>query len=245
MTNPAHFSSRVVQPTATHRLRNPLPGKIWRVIHACEFARDMLPVVEAQIAVNMRPFIVTPQGAGRAELYLSGRQLEQPRGLSLLRSWQDVRNWRKSIVECDPEDSADLVHAHSFAAGMAAVRNVSCVVYDLCACIEHLAMAARQAEPGSWMARSFRVAEQFVISRAAAVIVHSALMRQAALARGAWPENVFLIPRPIPLPAADQTGYQLALGRKYAEAYRHAASRRKFTGTGQGLACLRPAANWG
>ncbi|HXA84050.1 MAG TPA: hypothetical protein VNZ47_03175, partial [Candidatus Dormibacteraeota bacterium] len=39
-------------------------GKVWRVIHACEYARDVLPVVEGQLAVGMRPFIVTPQGAG-------------------------------------------------------------------------------------------------------------------------------------------------------------------------------------
>ncbi|HEY2394306.1 MAG TPA: hypothetical protein VGK22_24260, partial [Candidatus Angelobacter sp.] len=36
--------------------------KVWRVIHACEYARDVLPVVEGQVAVGMRPYIVTPQG---------------------------------------------------------------------------------------------------------------------------------------------------------------------------------------
>ena len=60
-------------------------AKVWRVIHACEYARDVLPVVEGQVAVGMRPFIVTPQGAGSAELYLSGGNQEQPRALSLLR----------------------------------------------------------------------------------------------------------------------------------------------------------------
>jgi glycosyltransferase involved in cell wall biosynthesis len=172
-------------------------AKVWRVIHACEYARDVLPVVEGQVAVGMRPFIVTPQGAGTAELYLSGGNQDQPRSLSLLRSWQDVRNWRKSLLDCAPETTSDLVHAHCFAAGMAAVRNCSCVVYDLNACIEELAISARLCEPGSWMGRSFRVAEQFVLSRAAAVIVHSLGLKEAALERGAPPDSVFLVPEPI------------------------------------------------
>ncbi|HEV7672980.1 MAG TPA: glycosyltransferase [Candidatus Angelobacter sp.] len=172
-------------------------AKVWRVIHACEYARDVLPVVEGQVAVGMRPFIVTPQGAGTAELYLSGGNQDQPRSLSLLRSWQDVRNWRKSLLDCAPETTSDLVHAHCFAAGMAAVRSCSCVVYDLGACIEEMALSAGLCESGSWMGRSFRVAEQFVLSRAAAVIVHSRGLKEAALERGAPREAVFLVPEPI------------------------------------------------
>jgi len=172
-------------------------AKVWRVIHACEYARDVLPVVEGQLAVGMRPFIVTPQGAGAAELYLSGGNHDQPRSLSLLRSWQDVRNWRKSLLDCAPETSSDLVHAHCFAAGMAAVRSCSCVVYDLGACIEEMAISAGLCEPGSWMGRSFRVAEQFILSRAAAIIVHSLGLKEAALERGAPPDAIFLVPEPI------------------------------------------------
>src|SRR6476469_9786861 len=175
----------------------PGKAKVWRVIHACEYARDVLPVVEGQVAVGMRPFIVTPQGAGAAELYLSGRNQDQPRSLSLLRSWQDVRNWRKSLLDCSPETTSDLVHAHCFAAGMAAVRSCSCVVYDLSACIEEMAISAGLCESGSWMGRSFRVAEQFVLSRAAAVIVHSLGLKEAALERGAPPDAVFLVPEPM------------------------------------------------
>jgi glycosyltransferase involved in cell wall biosynthesis len=169
----------------------------WRVIHACEYARDVLPVVEGQVAAGMRPYIVTPQGAGSAELYLSGGNHDQPRTLSLLRSWQDVRNWRKSLLDCAPEATSDLVHAHCFAAGMAAVRSCSCVVYDLGACIEDLAISAALCERGSWMARSFRVAEQFVLSRASAVVVHSQGLKEAALERGAPAENIFMVPQPI------------------------------------------------
>jgi glycosyltransferase involved in cell wall biosynthesis len=173
------------------------PQTSWRVIHACEYARDVLPVVEGQVAAGMRPYIVTPQGAGSAELYLARPGQEQARSFSLLRSWQDVRNWRKSILECDPEHSADLVHAHAFAAGMAAVRCCGCVVYDLTGCIEELAIAADLCEPGSWMGRSFRVAEQFILSRASAVVVHSNGMKEAALERGADPDSIFVIPEPL------------------------------------------------
>jgi hypothetical protein len=185
------------QSDATDTLPRFTKAKVWRVIHACEYARDVLPVVEGQVAVGMRPFIVTPQGAGTAELYLSGGNQEQPRSLSLLRSWQDVRNWRKSLLDCAPETTSDMVHAHCFAAGMAAVRSCSCVVYDLGACIEEMAISAGLCESGSWMGRSFRVAEQFILSRAAAVIVHSLGLKEAALERGAPPDAIFLVPDPI------------------------------------------------
>jgi Glycosyl transferase 4-like domain len=169
----------------------------WRVLHACEFARDVLPVAEGQVAVGMFPYIVTPHGAGAAELYLSGKDPGPARPLSLLRSWQDVRNWRKAILDCAPETTADLVHAHSFASGMAAVRCCACVVYDLQDCIDELALDSGQCNPGSWIGRSFRAAEQFVLSRAATVIVHSLGMKDAALERGAPPESVFLVPDPL------------------------------------------------
>jgi glycosyltransferase involved in cell wall biosynthesis len=168
------------------------------VIHACEHFRDVLSVVEGQVAVGMRPYIVTPQGAGKAELYLSGKESGQPPSLSLVRSWQDVRNWRKSLLDCAPESSADLVHAHSFAAGMAAVRGCDCVVYDLRDCIDELALSMGQCEPASWLGRSFRAAEQFILSRAAAVIVHSLGMKEAAEERGATATNIYLIPDPLP-----------------------------------------------
>lgn len=201
------MSSGGIHPSRNQQQPLPIQGSLgdgtrpraWRVIHACEYARNVLPVVDGQVAAGMRPYIVTPQGAGSAELYLSGRRQEQPRSLSLLRSWQDVRNWRKSILDSDPESSADIVHTHCFAAGMAAVRNIGGVVYDLAACIEELAISAGQCEPGSWMGRSFRVAEQFILSRAAAVVVHSAGMKEAAIERGAPPESIFLIPDPLPI----------------------------------------------
>jgi len=176
--------------------------RAWRVIHACEFARDVLPVVEGQVTAGMKPYIVTPQGAGSAEVYLSRNDLEHARPLSLLRAWQDVRNWRKSLLECDPETTADIIHTHSFAAGMAGVRNFSCVVYDLNGCVEEIAVSAGLCERGSWMARSFRVAEQFVLARAEAVIVHSLGMKAAVEERGAPPQSIFVIPEPLEIEEA-------------------------------------------
>src|SRR5258707_13548725 len=77
-------------------------AKVWRVLHACEYARDVLPVVEGQVAAGMRPYIVTPQGGGTAGLYLAGKNQEQPRAGSLLRSWQDGGHWRKSLLDWAP-----------------------------------------------------------------------------------------------------------------------------------------------
>src|SRR5579872_1557209 len=169
----------------------------WRVLHAAEYARDVLPVVEGQATAGMRPFLVTPLGACTPEMYLARQDSGQRRALSLLRLWQDVRGWRKALVEYDPENSADIVHCHSFASGMAAARSFSCVAYDPAGCIEELAVAAGQCEPGSWIGRSFRTAEQFILSRAEAVIVHSHGMREAMLERGAAPEDIFVIPEPM------------------------------------------------
>ena len=156
----------------------------------CLWLKDKLPWACGHLLLRRK-------ARASAEVYLSGGNQEQPRSLSLLRSWQDVRNWRKSLLDCAPETTSDLVHAHCFAAGMAAVRNCSCVVYDLGACIEEMAISAGLCESGSWMGRSFRVAEQFVLSRAAAVIVHSRGLKEAALERGAPPDAVFLVPEPI------------------------------------------------
>src|ERR1700732_5307000 len=100
MTSSFSVAQQRGQSDGTGTLPRAGRAKVWRVIHACEYARDVLPVVEGQVAVGMRPFIVTPQGAGAAELYLAGRNQDPPRSLSLLRSWQDVRNWRKSLLDC-------------------------------------------------------------------------------------------------------------------------------------------------
>jgi hypothetical protein len=138
-------------------------------------------------------------------------------------------------LEADPDQSAEIVHAHSFASGMAAVRNFGAVVYDLNGCVEELAMAAGQCEAGSWLARSFRVAEQFILARAAAIITHSSVMRDAVLDRGAPKENVFVVLLPEEWSsvsenfAKDGTGHTLA--RRYDSIYQHAFTNRKKSPT--------------
>jgi Glycosyl transferase 4-like domain len=196
---------------------SPRAATSWRVIHACARARDVLPVVEGQVAVGMRPYVVTPQGAGNAEMFLDGAVRGEPQPISLLRCWQDVRKWRKSLLECEPECWADVVHAHSFAAGMAAVRNCECVVYDLRDCIEELAVAAGQCEPASWIGRSFRAAEEFVLVRAGAVIVHSLSMKKAAEEQGTPPENIHLIPDPLPPYDEDEPATNVSLPPELAD----------------------------
>jgi glycosyltransferase involved in cell wall biosynthesis len=211
MRHPASTKAALTPPEVFRRRRAELspqnsctikPGK-WRVIHACEYARNIIPMIEGQVAAGMRPYIVTPQDSGAAEFYLGNGDLQQPHKISLLRAWQDVRHWRKSLLECDPENTSDLVHTHSFASGMAGVRNLPCVVYDLNACIEEYACFAGLCERGSWMGRSFRVAEQFVLARAQAVVVHSSAMKSAVEERGAAPDNIFVIPDPLQMDYED------------------------------------------
>src|SRR3954463_3341631 len=105
------------------------------VVHACSQVRDILPLVDVQVSAGMKPFLVTPLGSGTPDLYLR-RTEENAKPTSLLSAWNDVRQWRRSLLEADPDQTAEIVHAHSFAAGMAGVRNFSAVVYDMNGCVE-------------------------------------------------------------------------------------------------------------
>ena len=168
----------------------------WNVIHACELARDVLPLVEGQLAVGMRPSLLTPNTAGAARLFKTGRQ-EEARSISLLQTWGHVREWKNLMHESAAETSSELLHAHSFSAGMAAVRVSSSVVYQFKQSIETMAAAAGNCDENSWLGRSFRVAEQFVLSRAAAVVVNNHTQRLTCLDRGLNAGNLFLIPEPV------------------------------------------------
>src|SRR3954464_2458906 len=202
----------------------------WSVVHACTQARDILPLLDVQVSAGMRPYLVTPHGSGTPDLYLRADE-ENSRPASLLTAWNDVRQWRRSLLEADPDQSAEIVHAHSFASGMAAVRNFGAVVYDLNGCVEELAMAAGQCEAGSWLARSFRVAEQFILARATAIVTHSSVMRDAVLDRGAPPENVFVVLLPDDWSGASEDfakdGAGRTLARRYDVIYQHAFTNRK------------------
>ena len=69
----------------------------WKVIHACEQVRDVLTVVEAQLAVGMRPFLLTPTGFGSGLSYLRRPIREKPQPVSLLQAWNAVRNWKRLL----------------------------------------------------------------------------------------------------------------------------------------------------
>jgi glycosyltransferase involved in cell wall biosynthesis len=145
----------------------------------------------------MRPYLLTPGGYGSARNFLENKSREATAPVSLLQTWNHVREWRKLLNESAVETSCEIVHAHSFAAGMAAVRASSSVVYELRAPVEERAISAGNCAENSWLARSFRVAEHFVLTRAAAVVVNNHRERLACLQRGISPENLFLIPEPV------------------------------------------------
>ena len=210
----------------------PTAIRAWQVLHACEQVRDLLPVIEGQLAVGMRPYLATPRGAGAAALFL--RQVPQPvQTASLLTAWSDVRRWRSSIVDSVP--GMEVVHAHLFSAGMAAVRNCPAVVYDVTEFVEQIAIASGQCSAGSWLARSFRVAEQFVLARASAVVVHDTKGRDGAIERGVLRENLFVIFRPAEYTRPEN------VGRQYDRVYQHAYKRRsRSPGPSQTAPSLTP-----
>jgi glycosyltransferase involved in cell wall biosynthesis len=186
-----HAATRVHSRTSAKR--HP-----WSVVHACELAREVLPLVEGQLAAGMRPSLLTPGGFGLASSFVDNSKRTEATQISLLRMWNHVRDWRKLLNNSAAETSSEIIHAHSFAAGMAAVRASSGVVYQFKQPIEKLATPpSGNQDENSWLVRSFRVAEQFILTRAAAVVVHNHRQRVACLERGVAAGSVFLIPEPI------------------------------------------------
>jgi glycosyltransferase involved in cell wall biosynthesis len=158
----------------------------WRILHACELATDAVWLTEAQLAVGMNPRVLA------REFWNGGSDSEKP---SLMTAWHAVRDWRHALNEAEALTSVQIVHAHSFAAGMAGVRGSLPAVYDYQQTLEELASA--ESGVGPWVLRSFRVAEQFALSRAGAIVTHSEAMRILARDRGAAAENLFVIPEPL------------------------------------------------
>jgi glycosyltransferase involved in cell wall biosynthesis len=198
----ASLPREAVSPPASEPPR-PAYKRAWRVLHACDRVSPVLLLVEGQLAAGMRPALVTLSGYGPAA---AAREIpERAVPPSLMSAWNDVRSWRKSLLDSGAESQVEIVHAHAFAPGMAAVRSCPIVVYEVHDFIEENAVALRQCEERSWLARSFRVAEQFVVSRAAAVVVHSSRHRAGCAERGAADDSVFLIPEPVDLdmPSSD------------------------------------------
>jgi glycosyltransferase involved in cell wall biosynthesis len=175
--------------------------RAWRVVHACDSIHQVLPVVEAQAAAGIKPYVLTSQGECLDQSGFRARQMEGSKPVSLLKAWSEVRNWRRNFLNSEveagvPATDADLVHAHCFSAGMAAVRNSRAAVYSLYDFIENLPHGHGQKDH-SWLVRSFAVAEQFVLTRAGAVVVHRRGLWEELLRRGCAAENVFLIPEPL------------------------------------------------
>ncbi|HZW50648.1 MAG TPA: glycosyltransferase, partial [Rudaea sp.] len=154
----------------------------WKVLHAGSAPHDLQLLTEAQAKLGMRPSFALSLAVGSTS---------RP---GLLGSWNEVKTWRTQLA-ASGAGAADVVHAHEFAAGMAALRAGYPLVYAFRAPLEDWREGGFQA--GAWLRRSMRVAEQFLLTRAGAVVVHSHAMWNRAVGRGVATENLFLIPDPI------------------------------------------------
>ena len=162
--------------------------RAWRVLHACEEAAPVSSLAEGQLCVGMRPQVLA------REFWKDPATSSSP---SLMNAWHAVRDWRHALNEAESLTSVQIVHAHSFAAAMAAVRGSLPSVYDYRQTLEEVTAGESGAHAGPWMLRSFRVAEQFALSRAGAVVAHSEGMKTIACDGGAAPENVFVVADPL------------------------------------------------
>jgi len=216
--------------------------RAWEVVHACDFARDIADVVEAQISAGMRPYLLTVGADVTAKK-------------SLLQTWQDVRRWKKAFDESGAHTTPQLIHAHSFSSGMAAARMGACLVYDLRQPIEERLATTSANPPGTWLSSSYRTAEQFVLSKAAAVVVHSPALREDCIARGVSPQSVFVIPDLFAGSVADSTAEVISeserahireanspqrIAEKYDEVYRYAYERKRKGGSADSSGSLIP-----
>lgn len=165
------------------------------VLHAASDVHAIGDLIECQISYGMRPYVLTEHSDGMAAIWSRDIESAPMQPKSLLNSWSEVRQWRKAF------DSAgtgfDVAHVHCFPAGMTCARTGESFVYDLRAFVEQLATPSDLSYEHSWMGRSFRVAEHFVLTRAAAVVVHAPLLKDAVVERGVKPEVVHVIPDPV------------------------------------------------
>src|SRR5579872_6585841 len=93
-----HHSSPAGNDHATvSNAQKALKCRPWNVVHACEWAREVLPLLEGQLTVGMRPSLLTPAGYGLASnLGDASRRTEFPQ-ISLLQVWSHVREWRRLL----------------------------------------------------------------------------------------------------------------------------------------------------
>lgn len=154
--------------------------KPWRVLHACEKSSIVRALIDAESSVGMNPQVLSREFWNH-----------QTQNVSLLTTWNDVRDWRRALNDVEAGNSFQIVHAHSFASAMAGVRGTLPLVYDFSCTLDEV--SPEQPHPGPWLLRSFRVAEQFALSRAGAVVTHSKAMAKIAHQRGAAKLNIFRI----------------------------------------------------
>ncbi len=160
--------------------------KPWRVLHACESVADAVTLAEAQSTVGMIPQLLSRE-------YWNPSAAKQ---LSLMNAWHDVRDWRHALNETEALTSVQVVHAHSFASAMAGVRGTLPLVYDFNETLGDVAAHQSNGTTGPWLLRSFRVAEQFALTRAGAVVAHTQAMANIAHDRGATNESTFVVAQP-------------------------------------------------
>ena len=102
------------EPSATKPSRTSPKRYPWKVVHATELAREVLPLVEGQLAAGMRPFLLTPSGFGTPSTFQENNKREGTPPVSLLETWNHVREWRKLLNDSAAETSAEIIHTHSF-----------------------------------------------------------------------------------------------------------------------------------
>lgn len=185
-----------VEMTATQ------PGR-WKITHACEDVVAVLALAEAQAEIGMRPAVLTPNG-----WLTPGESVVPAPPVSLVHAWRKVRHWRSVFAREAVGQPGEILHAHSFSAAMAGIRAGLAVVYDVDEPIGELT-----PKPGPWLQRSLGVAENFALSRACAVVVHSQQMWNWAIERGVRAADLFLVPEPVRIPAILPEGEQWLTAR--------------------------------
>lgn len=177
----ARAKQRAAAPPAGPELAGRRALRRWKVLHACAAAAPVALLMEAQLDAGMAPSLLAAEAGA-----LAGRR-------GLLNAWSDVKHWKTQLAA--KAAGVDLVHAHEFACGMAALRAGIPVAYDFGAPVED--SQGGRFVAGAWLRRSMRAAEQFLLARAGAVVVHSHSMWDRAVERGVGVEDLFLVPEPV------------------------------------------------
>ncbi len=187
-----------------------------RVLHLTDSPGQIAAILDAQNRSGIAATVATLRGLG-SQTAVSVGDLEP---LSWRTAWGQVPRWREVLLEVQEQAPSQILHAHTFTAGMAAVRNFDCVVYQLGDTIDNTLERTALGDNTSWLRRSFHVAEDFILTRAAAVVVSSTGLREELQERGVAEENLFVMN-----PATAAKSETSGLVEQYAMVYRHARRR--------------------